>query len=108
MKKWIISSVLAISSSLMSLPTYALPQGPTKGAGAANVDVRKAQPRVNINTADAKVLADGLVGVGPAKAEAIVAWRKQKGPFKAVSELAAVKGIGPALIERNKERLSLR
>lgn len=106
MKKWMISSVLAISTGLISLPSHALPQV-AKGAMASTIEARKAQPRININTADANALADGLVGVGPAKAQAIVAWRKQKGPFKAISELSAVKGMGSALIERNKDRLSL-
>ena len=63
--------------------------------------------KVNINTADAPALADMLVGVGPQKAEAIVKYRTEHGPFKSADELGEVAGIGPATVERNKERIAL-
>lgn len=107
MKKWIVLSAFAISMGLTSLPSYAQSPAAVKVSGMST-EARKATPRININTADAKTLDDGLVGVGPAKAEAIIAWRKQKGPFKTIADLSAVKGMGPALIERNKDRVSLR
>ncbi|MCC6713698.1 MAG: helix-hairpin-helix domain-containing protein, partial [Gammaproteobacteria bacterium] len=45
---------------------------------------------VDINTADAATLAKELNGVGEAKAQAIVAYREQHGPFQSVEELAMV------------------
>ena len=57
--------------------------------------------KVNINTADAKELAT-LPGVGPAKAEAIVKYRKDHGKFKDVNELKNVKGIGDKIIVKIK------
>lgn len=60
---------------------------------------------VNINTADAATLADGLVGVGQSKAEAIIAYRKQHGPFKSLEQLAEVKGIGDKLVQKNHDRI---
>ena len=62
---------------------------------------------VNINTADAGALAQGLTGVGPAKAEAIVAYRQTHGPFQSADQLAAVKGIGLATVEKNRERIEV-
>jgi competence protein ComEA len=62
---------------------------------------------VNINTADAATLDRVLVGIGPSKAQAIVAHRKAKGAFKSVAQLADVKGIGPATLQRNAGRISL-
>lgn len=62
---------------------------------------------VNINTADAGTLAKGLTGVGPAKAEAIVAYRQTHGPFQSADQLAAVKGIGLATVEKNRERIEV-
>lgn len=56
---------------------------------------------VNVNTADAETLARELNGVGLAKARAIVAYREAHGPFADVADLAAVKGIGVRLIEKN-------
>lgn len=65
-----------------------------------------AQP-VNINTADAKQLADALNGVGPAKAAAIVAWREANGPFQSVEQLAEVRGIGLRTVELNRDVITL-
>lgn len=62
---------------------------------------------VNINTADATTLAEGLNGIGIKKAQAIVDYRKQHGPFKSVKDLAKVKGINDTLIEKNKESITL-
>lgn len=66
-----------------------------------------ASDKVNINTADAETLARVLVNVGPSKAEEIVAHRAANGPFKSADELAMVKGIGLATIERNRDRIEV-
>ena len=63
---------------------------------------------VNINTADAKTLARELVGVGQAKAEAIVKYRAEKGPFKDPEELKKVEGIGAATFEHNKASIKVK
>mgnify|MGYP003384997690 CR=1 FL=1 len=60
-----------------------------------------AVPLVNINTATAEELASAVSGVGLKKAARIVAYRKSKGEFHNVSELANVKGIGVNIIEKN-------
>ncbi|WP_201313722.1 helix-hairpin-helix domain-containing protein [Dyella sp. EPa41] len=62
---------------------------------------------VNVNKADADTLAKSLDGVGHSKAEAIVAWREEHGPFKSVDDLGQVKGIGPATLERNRNAILL-
>jgi competence protein ComEA len=62
---------------------------------------------ININTADAETLASGLKGVGPAKAEAIVAYRTQNGGFSSVDELVQVKGIGDKILEQNRANLTV-
>lgn len=64
-----------------------------------------AAEKVNINTADAATLDRVLVNVGRAKAEAIVAHRKQNGPFRSAEQLAQVKGIGLRTVERNRESI---
>ncbi len=63
---------------------------------------------VNINTADVQSLAANIVGVGKKKAQAIVAFREQHGPFKSVDEMTQVKGIGLKLVDRNRENLSVK
>ncbi|MFM7065328.1 MAG: ComEA family DNA-binding protein [Gammaproteobacteria bacterium] len=62
---------------------------------------------VNVNTADARTLQKELVGVGPAKAAAIVAAREKNGPFKSLEDVARVKGVGKKLVERNRGNLRL-
>ncbi|QCI11307.1 ComEA family DNA-binding protein [Pseudomonas putida] len=60
---------------------------------------------LNLNTADALTLQQELTGIGKAKAEAIVAYRDANGPFASVDELLEIKGIGNALLERNRGKL---
>ena len=71
--------------------------------------VAKAQIKtVNLNKADAKQLALVLKGVGISKAKSIVAYREKHGSFKAVEELASVKGIGVATVAKNFKRITLK
>jgi competence protein ComEA len=63
--------------------------------------------QVNINTADADTLSSELSGIGQSKAEAIVAYREQHGPYKQLEDLTNVKGIGDATIEKNRTIISL-
>lgn len=62
---------------------------------------------VNINTADAATLARELNGVGISKATLIVEYRNSNGAFKTADDLAKVKGIGKATIEKNRENILL-
>lgn len=66
-----------------------------------------AASQVDINHADAKALAQGLQGIGLSKAEAIVAYREQHGPFRSVEQLDKVKGIGKKTVERNRGNIVL-
>jgi competence protein ComEA len=58
---------------------------------------------VDLNTADAATLARELKGIGPARAEAIVAWREANGPFKSAEDIVLVQGIGARVLEDNRE-----
>jgi competence protein ComEA len=62
---------------------------------------------VDINTADAATLARELNGVGPARAQAIVAYRNEHGPFKSVDDLRLVKNMPQKVIDNNRELLRL-
>jgi competence protein ComEA len=57
---------------------------------------------VNINTADAKTIADSLSGIGLKKAQAIIDYRTKNGAFKSIEDLSQVSGIGVKTIEKNK------
>ncbi len=62
---------------------------------------------VNVNTADAKIIADSLIGIGLKKAQAIVDYRAKNGDFKTINDLANVSGIGVKTIEKNKANILL-
>jgi len=62
---------------------------------------------VNVNTATASEISKELTGIGPAKAEAIVMYRKEHGSFKSLKELTKVKGIGAATVDKNREKIQL-
>lgn len=54
--------------------------------------------RIPVNTADAYEL-DRLPGIGPTKAQAIVDYRTEHGPFQRAEQLLEVSGIGQATLE---------
>jgi competence protein ComEA len=78
--------VLAILLALFTLPVFA--------------------ESIDINTADAATLA-ALDGVGEVKAQAIIAYRNEHGPFKSLEDLANVTGIGAKIIDDNRDRISV-
>ena len=66
-------------------------------------ETQETQQTLDINTATVQEIASVLTGVGPVKAEAIVALRKALGGFTDIEQLLEVKGIGSATIERIRE-----
>jgi competence protein ComEA len=62
---------------------------------------------VNLNTADAATLQRELLGVGQVKAQAIVEYRAANGAFASVDDLLEVNGIGAAILEKNRSKLSV-
>lgn len=62
---------------------------------------------VDINTADAELLAERIVGVGDKIAAKIVQYREANGPFQTVEDLQNVNGIGPGTLEKNRDELSV-
>ena len=61
---------------------------------------------LNINTATKDELV-ALNGIGPAKAQAILDYRKANGPFKSVDDLRNVKGIGAKRLEKLRPELAV-
>ncbi len=64
------------------------------------------QSAININAATADELAS-LTGIGPVRAQSIVEYRDENGAFESVDELARVSGISDALVELNRQFLSV-
>lgn len=75
-------------------------------AGAENAEREVSQQiqAIDINTATAEQLMQ-LDNIGPSKAQAIIEYRKANGPFKTLTELQKVKGIGATTIHQNRQRM---
>jgi competence protein ComEA len=78
-----------------------------ESTNAGSHQPQTAENTVSINSASAQELAAVMNGIGIKKAEAIVSYREQFGPFTELEQLKEVPGIGSALVERNLSRLKL-
>lgn len=78
-----------------SAPDPALQEAPAEGE---RPDSLLPGEVIDLNAADTYDL-DRLPGIGPAKAEAILAYREEYGPFQSVDDLLSVSGIGEVTLE---------
>ena len=62
---------------------------------------------VNVNAASVNEIAEALVGIGTKKAQAIVDYREQNGPFTDKNQLLNIKGIGQATLDKNRSSIML-
>ncbi|MEE1888745.1 ComEA family DNA-binding protein [Pseudomonas carassii] len=88
-----------LSLSTTAAPTVEHPLPTVSVAGTAQ------GMEINVNTVDAATLEKELLGIGRAKAQAIITYRDTHGVFNSLDELLEVNGIGKALLDRNRDRL---
>ena len=81
----------AVSSATVQSGGYSVGKA-ASGKGGASVVASGG--KININTATAQQLSDGLTGIGDTIAGRIVAYREQHGPFQSIDGLKKVEGIG--------------
>jgi competence protein ComEA len=62
--------------------------------------------RINLNRAEAWLL-DALPGIGADRAQAIVDYRNQNGPFRRIEDLLQVEGIGQSTLDRMRDLIAL-
>ena len=110
MHKAYFSSLIFAFLASLSLATTAAPttKPETPTPIAAQMTKVDHTTKVSLNSADAETLRRDLFGIGAAKAKAIIAYRETNGPFTAIDELLEVKGIGKALLEKNRDRLEVK
>ncbi len=60
---------------------------------------------INVNTADAELLAE-LPGIGPTKAAAIIEDREANGHFESAEDLMRVSGIGAGTVANLEDQVS--
>ncbi|CAD0260237.1 ComEA family DNA-binding protein [Pseudomonas veronii] len=109
MQNTYISSLIFAFLTSISVATMAGPSTKQEAPTPITAQMAKTEQftKVDLNAADAETLRRDLFGIGAAKAMAIIAYRESNGPFTAVDELLEVKGIGKALLEKNRERLAI-
>ena len=102
---------LAASDSLQSIIQAA--GGTTSNADLNRLELyvpetgEEPQPqKVDINRAEAWLL-EALPGIGETRAQAIIDYRRQNGPFQNVNELVKVEGIGITTYEQIKELITV-
>ena len=94
------NTMIAISLALAALTG-------TTSLAAETTQSQVVMAPININQATAEQLAEKLYGIGLSKAQAIVSYREEHGPFTQIEQLSQVKGIGAAIIDRNRAFMSL-
>ena len=62
--------------------------------------------RIDINRAEAWLLT-ALPGIGDTHASDIIAYREQNGPFRTITDLLKVKGIGQATLDKIKDLITV-
>lgn len=85
-----ILAALVLGLAILWVPAPALAAPSTTTASAELLNVNKAT----------NVELQALPGIGPKKAEAIIAFRTSHGPFLVVDDLVKVKGIGVKTLEK--------
>lgn len=99
------TALRAVRALFLGLGLLAVQQAWAQNPAPA-MSVEQQELRVNINEADAELIADILDGVGPSRARAIVEYREQHGRFESLEDLKAVSGVGDATIRNNRERIT--
>jgi len=99
MKRFLLP-LLFVAFMFSAAVTLATPTEATPTASVYNTE-----QTIDLNSADAATLQRELSGVGAAKARAIIEYREAHGPFASVDELLEVKGIGPAILQKNRSKL---
>ena len=92
--------------------TYVVDDMVSRGAEGSEEDVntliaylaRNFGKPVNINTAPAKEIEDGL-SFTPAQSEAVVRYRTDKGPIKTFEDLLKVPGLDANLLDEQKKNI---
>lgn len=105
MRNTVLSYLLLPLFTSVSLSLSAAPQAEAPPQPSAMVLQKSAA--LDLNKADATSLQSALTGIGKTKAEAIVAYREEHGAFTSVDELLEIKGIGKALLDRNRDKLTV-
>lgn len=74
--------------------------------GSQTSSARASNGTIKLNTASAEELQE-LNGIGPSKAEAIISYREENGPFTSVEQLTEVPGIGEKTLDQLRDQIAV-
>lgn len=83
------------------------PRSSSGGVSLPSSSVLRAEGKININTASAGELSDGLDGIGDVLAGRIVGYREKNGPFRSIEEIKNVSGIGDKIFEKIRDSITV-
>lgn len=81
-------------------------QKASNSSGSGNGSGASSDGKIDINQADAAELTT-ISGIGPMRADAIIAYREQNGRFKKPEDITKVSGIGESTYSRIKDRIKV-
>ena len=97
-------------STTASMATSPMPENSTISDSNSSLpqssEVNPVQEKINISTATAEEL-DTLPNIGPVKAEAIIQYREEQGPFYTIEQIQEVDGIGEKTFEKIKDMITI-
>ena len=99
----ITTTLMALFTILIVNPAFA--EGKKEGATNPSETLASVQ-KININQADAKTLST-LKGIGKDRAQKIIEYREQNGPFQKIEDIMKIKGIGKKVFELNKDVITV-
>ncbi|WP_456273965.1 helix-hairpin-helix domain-containing protein [Bacillus sp. AK031] len=86
---------------------YVPEEGEEGAAAVPSITDTQGEAVLDINAAE-KEDFEKLPGIGPSKAEAIIVYRTENGPFKTIDELKEVSGIGDGTFAKLKDSVTVR
>jgi competence protein ComEA len=104
--KSILKGAIQLAAILFVMSLAFSPMAAAEKSDAENIAKNDVAKSININTASVKELTH-LPGIGKQKAEAIVAYRAEKGEFGSINEVTKVEGIGKSTLAKIRNRIVL-
>jgi competence protein ComEA len=100
-----VALVVVIAPGLLAVEVEEISEEAAKISEEA-AKISEEVAKININKASVDELLE-LKFVGPKFAERIVQYRTEHGPFETAEDILKVKGIGPNVLDANKDRITV-
>jgi len=99
------SNKVNLAARLMDEMVIYIPEVGEEGIDMTDsINNKNTEGKININTASLEEL-QSLTGVGPSKAEGIISYREENGPFQKPEDLLNVSGIGNKTLDKFIEQV---